>query len=92
MDQVNPNAPAAICFSHRQMAVRSVLPLYNATLGYAGAKAALATYSKGLANGGPERCVRVSTVAPGFTETTALRRGCANRVVWPLCVDYPMHT
>ena len=45
------------------------MPLYDATLGYAAAKAALTTYSKGLANEVAPRGVRVNTVAPGFTQT-----------------------
>jgi NAD(P)-dependent dehydrogenase (short-subunit alcohol dehydrogenase family) len=40
-------------------------------LGYAAAKAALATYSKGLANEVGPKGVRVLSVAPGFTETAA---------------------
>jgi NAD(P)-dependent dehydrogenase (short-subunit alcohol dehydrogenase family) len=47
------------------------LPLFEATLAYAAAKAALTTYSKGLANEVGPKGVRVNTVAPGFTETTA---------------------
>jgi len=47
------------------------MPLFEATLAYAAAKAALTTYSKGLANELGPRGVRVNTVAPGFTETTA---------------------
>jgi len=47
------------------------LPLYEATLAYAAAKAALSTYSKGLSNEVGPKGVRVLTVAPGFTETTA---------------------
>jgi NAD(P)-dependent dehydrogenase (short-subunit alcohol dehydrogenase family) len=54
--------------------IQRVLPLYDATLGYAAAKAALATYSKGLANEVGPKGVRVSAVAPGFTETTAAHR------------------
>jgi NAD(P)-dependent dehydrogenase (short-subunit alcohol dehydrogenase family) len=50
------------------------LPLYEATLGYAAAKAALATYSKGLSNEVGPRGVRVNAVAPGFTETEAAHR------------------
>jgi NAD(P)-dependent dehydrogenase (short-subunit alcohol dehydrogenase family) len=47
------------------------LPLFEATLAYAAAKAALTNYSKGLSNElGPKR-IRVNTVAPGFTATTA---------------------
>lgn len=45
------------------------LPLFEATLGYAAAKAALTTYSKGLANEVGPKGVRVNTVAPGFVQT-----------------------
>ena len=47
------------------------LPLFEATLAYAAAKAALTTYSKGLSNEVGPKGVRVISVAPGFTETTA---------------------
>jgi NAD(P)-dependent dehydrogenase (short-subunit alcohol dehydrogenase family) len=47
------------------------LPLFDGTLAYAAAKAALATYSKGLANEVGPKGVRVNTVAPGFVQTTA---------------------
>ena len=47
------------------------LPLYEATLAYAAAKAALTTYSKGLSNEVGPKGVRVNTVAPGFIETSA---------------------
>jgi NAD(P)-dependent dehydrogenase (short-subunit alcohol dehydrogenase family) len=47
------------------------MPLYEATLAYAAAKAALTTYSKGLANEVAPHGVRVNTVSPGFTQTTA---------------------
>jgi NAD(P)-dependent dehydrogenase (short-subunit alcohol dehydrogenase family) len=47
------------------------LPLFEATLTYAAAKAALTTYSKGLSNEVGPQGVRVVSVAPGFTETTA---------------------
>ena len=54
--------------------IQRLLPLHEATLGYAAAKAALATYSKGLANEIGPRGVRVNSVAPGFTETSAAHR------------------
>jgi NAD(P)-dependent dehydrogenase (short-subunit alcohol dehydrogenase family) len=47
------------------------MPLWNGTLAYAAAKAALATYSKGLANEVAPHGVRVNTVSPGFVRTTA---------------------
>ena len=46
------------------------LPLHDATLAYAAAKAALRTYSKGLANELGPKGVRVNTVSPGFIETS----------------------
>src|SRR6202158_872252 len=42
------------------------MPLYDATLAYAAAKAALATYSKGLANELAPHRIRVNTISPGF--------------------------
>jgi NAD(P)-dependent dehydrogenase (short-subunit alcohol dehydrogenase family) len=47
------------------------MPLYQATLAYAAAKAALSTYSKGLSKEVGPKGVRVTSVAPGFIETTA---------------------
>lgn len=47
------------------------LPLFEATLAYAAAKAALTTYSKGLSNEVGPKGIRVNTVAPGFIETSA---------------------
>lgn len=49
------------------------LPLPESTLAYAAAKAALTTYSKGLAREVGPRGVRVSVVSPGGTETEAAR-------------------
>src|SRR6201987_3125 len=51
--------------------IQSSLPLYDATLAYAAAKAALNNYSKGLSNEVASKGVRVIAVAPGFIETTA---------------------
>src|ERR1043165_8596213 len=50
------------------------LPLYEATLAYAAAKAGLSNYSKGLSKEVGPRGIRVNTVAPGFIETEAARR------------------
>ncbi|HEY8607909.1 MAG TPA: SDR family oxidoreductase [Noviherbaspirillum sp.] len=47
------------------------LPLHESTVAYAAMKAALANYSKSLANEFGPRGVRVNAVAPGFIETTA---------------------
>jgi NAD(P)-dependent dehydrogenase (short-subunit alcohol dehydrogenase family) len=46
------------------------LPLYDSTLAYAAAKAALRTYSKGLANEVGPKGVRVNLISPGFIETS----------------------
>ncbi|GAB2772200.1 SDR family oxidoreductase [Amycolatopsis magusensis] len=51
--------------------IQRTMPLHHATLGYAAAKAALATYSKGLSNEVALRGVRVNTVSPGFIRTGA---------------------
>jgi NAD(P)-dependent dehydrogenase (short-subunit alcohol dehydrogenase family) len=50
------------------------LPLFEATLAYAAAKAALTTYSKGLSKEVGPKGIRVNSVAPGFIETTAAQR------------------
>jgi NAD(P)-dependent dehydrogenase (short-subunit alcohol dehydrogenase family) len=47
------------------------LPLFEATLAYAAAKAGLSNYSKGLSNEVGPKGVRVVSVAPGFIETAA---------------------
>jgi NAD(P)-dependent dehydrogenase (short-subunit alcohol dehydrogenase family) len=51
--------------------IQSRMPLYDGTLGYAAAKAALRAYSKGLANELAPKGIRVNTVSPGFIQTTA---------------------
>jgi NAD(P)-dependent dehydrogenase (short-subunit alcohol dehydrogenase family) len=51
--------------------IQRTLPLPEATLGYAAAKAALTNYSKGLSKEVSPRGIRVNSVAPGFTETEA---------------------
>ncbi len=51
--------------------IQRKLPLFEATLAYAAAKAALTTYSKGLLKEVSPQGVRVNTVAPGFIETKA---------------------
>jgi NAD(P)-dependent dehydrogenase (short-subunit alcohol dehydrogenase family) len=54
--------------------IQRTLPLHEATLAYAAAKAALTNYSKGLSNEVAPQGVRVNTVAPGFIETKAAER------------------
>jgi NAD(P)-dependent dehydrogenase (short-subunit alcohol dehydrogenase family) len=51
--------------------IQRTLPLFEATLGYAAAKAALTNYSKGLSKEVSPHGIRVNSVAPGFTETEA---------------------
>lgn len=51
--------------------IQSRMPLYDGTLGYAAAKAALRTYGKGLANELAPHGVRVNTVSPGFIQTSS---------------------
>ena len=51
--------------------IQRTLPLYEATLAYAAAKAALTNYSKGLSKEMSPRGIRVNSVAPGYTETQA---------------------
>src|SRR6478752_3083439 len=55
------------------------LPLYDATLAYAAAKAALTNYSKGLSKEVGPKGIRVNTVAPGYTETQAAQ-GVVNEI------------
>jgi NAD(P)-dependent dehydrogenase (short-subunit alcohol dehydrogenase family) len=49
--------------------IQRVLPLYESTLAYAAAKAALTTYSKGLSNEVSPKGVRVMSVSPGWINT-----------------------
>lgn len=51
--------------------IQHQMPLHDATLPYASAKAALRTYSKGLANELAPRGVRVNAISPGGIETGA---------------------
>src|SRR5881409_4445792 len=54
--------------------IQRTLPLFEATLGYAAAKAALTNYSKGLSREVGPHGIRVNSVAPGFTETKAAEK------------------
>src|SRR5258707_9396025 len=54
--------------------IQRSLPLYDSTLAYAAAKAALTNYSKALSNEISPKGVRVNTVSPGFIETDAATR------------------
>jgi NAD(P)-dependent dehydrogenase (short-subunit alcohol dehydrogenase family) len=49
--------------------IQGKLPLYDATLPYAAAKAGLINYSKGLSNEVSPKGVRVLTVSPGWIMT-----------------------
>ena len=51
--------------------IQRTLPLFDATLAYAAAKAALTNYSKGLSKELSPKGIRVNSVAPGYTETDA---------------------
>jgi NAD(P)-dependent dehydrogenase (short-subunit alcohol dehydrogenase family) len=54
--------------------IQRQLPLFESTLAYAAAKAALTNYSKGLSKEVGPKGVRVNTIAPGFIETGAAKR------------------
>jgi NAD(P)-dependent dehydrogenase (short-subunit alcohol dehydrogenase family) len=49
--------------------IQRALPLFESTLAYAAAKAALSNYSKGLSKEMSPRGIRVNSVAPGYVET-----------------------
>jgi NAD(P)-dependent dehydrogenase (short-subunit alcohol dehydrogenase family) len=51
--------------------IQSVMPLPEATIAYAAAKAALANYSKGLSKEISPKGIRVVRVSPGWVETEA---------------------
>ena len=51
--------------------IQSVMPLPEATIAYAAAKAALANYSKGLSKEVSKKGIRVVRVSPGWVETEA---------------------
>ncbi|MCH6483962.1 SDR family oxidoreductase [Pseudoxanthomonas sp. LH2527] len=51
--------------------IQRVLPLHDATIAYAAAKAALSTYSKALSKEVTPKGVRVVRVSPGWVETEA---------------------
>lgn len=54
--------------------IQGKLPLYDSTLPYAAAKAALINYSKGLSNEVSPKGIRVLTVSPGWIMTTSATR------------------
>jgi NAD(P)-dependent dehydrogenase (short-subunit alcohol dehydrogenase family) len=54
--------------------IQARMPLWNSTLAYAAAKAALRTYSRGLANQLAPQGIRVNTVSPGGIQTPAADR------------------
>jgi NAD(P)-dependent dehydrogenase (short-subunit alcohol dehydrogenase family) len=54
--------------------IQRQMPQFDASLAYAAAKAALRTYSKGLANEVAPQGVRVNAISPGGIETEAYER------------------
>src|SRR5712664_543013 len=54
--------------------IQRTLPLYDSTIAYAAAKAALSNYSKALSNEVSPKGIRVVAVSPGFIETDAAKR------------------
>jgi NAD(P)-dependent dehydrogenase (short-subunit alcohol dehydrogenase family) len=51
--------------------IQGILPLYDSTLPYAAAKAALRNYSKSLSNEVTPKGIRVLAVSPGWINTSA---------------------
>ena len=54
--------------------IQRTMPLYDSTLAYAAAKAALTNYSKALSNEVSPTGIASLTVSPGFIETDAATR------------------
>src|SRR5258706_3202619 len=67
--------------------IQSVMPLHEATLAYAAAKAALANYSKGLSKEVSPKGIRVVRVSPGWVETEAAA-GLVNELAATNGTDY----
>ena len=67
--------------------IQRVLPLSEATIAYAAAKAALANYSKGLSKEVSPKGVRVVQVSPGWVETEAAV-GLVNELATSKGTDY----
>jgi NAD(P)-dependent dehydrogenase (short-subunit alcohol dehydrogenase family) len=67
--------------------IQSRLPLPEATMAYAAAKAALANYSKGLSKEVSPKGIRVVRVSPGWVETEAAV-GLVNELAAKLRTDY----
>jgi len=67
--------------------IQRQLPLHEATLAYAAAKAALANYSKGLSKEVSPKGVRVVRVSPGWVETEAAV-GLVNELAARSSTDY----
>src|ERR1700682_528067 len=67
--------------------IQIVLPLPEATIAYAAAKAALANYSKGLSKEVSPKGIRVVRVSPGWVETEAAV-GLVNELAVNKGVDY----
>ena len=67
--------------------IQRQLPLPEATIAYAAAKAALANYSKGLSKEVSPKGIRVVAVSPGWVETEAAV-GLVNKLAAKMGTDY----
>jgi NAD(P)-dependent dehydrogenase (short-subunit alcohol dehydrogenase family) len=67
--------------------IQRVMPLPEATIAYAAAKAALANYSKGLSKEVSPKGIRVAQVSPGWVETEAAV-GLVNQLAASKGTDY----